>query len=160
LKSFAARTTTHVLDNGWTFILVERPVAPVFSFATVANVGAAQESPGITGLAHMFEHMAFKGTPNIGTSDYAAEARALDAEESAYEAYQAEKQSLHSDAKRVEELWRAFKEQEAAAEKFVVREEFSDIVEREGGVGVNASTNSDTTNYFYSLPANKTELFA
>jgi len=77
LKSFEAKTKVHVLQNGWTFIIVERPVAPVFSFATVADVGSAQEVPGITGLAHMFEHMAFKGTEKIGTTDIAAEKTAL-----------------------------------------------------------------------------------
>ncbi|MEM8962121.1 MAG: insulinase family protein, partial [Acidobacteriota bacterium] len=60
LSDFEDRTTVHTLENGWTFILVERPVAPVFSFATFVDVGSAQEVPGITGLAHMFEHMAFK----------------------------------------------------------------------------------------------------
>ena len=43
LASFEARTTVHVLPNGWTFIICERPGAPVFSFATQADVGAAQE---------------------------------------------------------------------------------------------------------------------
>ena len=79
LAGFEERTTLHRLDNGWTFVIVE----PVFSFATLVNVGAAQEVPGITGLAHMFEHMAFKGTPNFGTSNYEAEKRALEAMEAA-----------------------------------------------------------------------------
>jgi predicted Zn-dependent peptidase len=70
LASFEQKTTVHTLDNGWTFILVRRPLAPVFSFATYVDVGSAQEVPGITGLAHMFEHMAFKGTPTIGTTDF------------------------------------------------------------------------------------------
>ncbi len=72
LADFEARTTVHRLDNGWTFLIVERPVAPVFSFATYVDVGSAQEVPGITGLAHMFEHIAFKGTPEIGTTDWEA----------------------------------------------------------------------------------------
>ena len=67
------KVTVHTLENGWTFIIYERPVAPVFSFATYVDVGSAQEVPGITGLAHMFEHMAFKGTPNIGSKNYKAE---------------------------------------------------------------------------------------
>ena len=53
LKSFEERTTVHKLANGWTFLLVERPTAPVFSFCTLADVGSAREVPGITGLAHM-----------------------------------------------------------------------------------------------------------
>ena len=60
-------STVHTLPNGYTFLILERPGAPVFSFATRVDVGSAQEVPGITGLAHMFEHMAFKGTPRLGT---------------------------------------------------------------------------------------------
>src|SRR6185369_11721223 len=101
LKSFEAKTTVHVLKNGWTFLLVERHEAPVFSFFTVADVGSAQEVPGITGLAHMFEHMAFKGTENIGTTNYPAEKQAIDAMEAAYQAYQAERLSPKADPKKV-----------------------------------------------------------
>ena len=84
LESFEQRVTEHTLQNGWTFILVERPVAPVFAFMTRVNVGSAQEGAGVTGLAHMFEHMAFKGTPRLGTTDYAKEKVALEELEQAY----------------------------------------------------------------------------
>ena len=43
-----------------------------------ADVGAAQDPKGLSGLAHMFEHMAFKGTPQIGTTNYPAEKKLLD----------------------------------------------------------------------------------
>src|SRR5512134_158909 len=87
LASFEKRITLKKLDNGLTLIVCERPTAPVFSFFTHVDVGGAQEVPGITGLAHMFEHMAFKGTDSIGTMDYAAEKAALDKVEAAYRAY-------------------------------------------------------------------------
>ncbi len=160
LADFEAKTSVHVLDNGWTFIIVERPVAPVFSFATVVNVGGAQEVPGITGLAHMFEHMAFKGTPNIGTTDYQAEQKALDEVETAYLAYEAARRSQQPDPEEVERLHAVFKEKEEKAGEYIVANEFGDIVEREGGVGLNAFTNSDHTVYAYSFPANRIELFA
>ncbi len=160
LADFESKTSVHVLDNGWTFIIVERPVAPVFSFATVVNVGGAQEVPGITGLAHMFEHMAFKGTPNIGTTDYQAEKKALEEVEVAYQTYELKRRDPLADPKEVEALHAAYKEKEEAAGKFVVANEFGDIVEREGGVGLNAFTNSDHTVYAYSFPANRIELFA
>jgi predicted Zn-dependent peptidase len=160
LESFEARTTVHTLDNGWTFILVERPVAPVFSFATFVDVGSAQEVPGITGLAHMFEHMAFKGTPNIGTNDYEAEKKAIAGLEEAYLAWQAERMQLAPDEARLGELRAAFEAAQTAAEQFVVPNEFGEIIDRAGGVGLNAFTNADLTGYFYSLPANRTELFA
>jgi len=158
LASFEKKTTEHVLENGWTFILVDRDAAPVFSFATFANVGGAQEVPGITGLAHMFEHMAFKGSQNIGTTDYEAEAEALEEVEVAYSALQTARLA-GANADEVDRLQKLFKEKEAAAQEHVVVNEFGDILDRAGGTGLNAFTNSDFTGYFYSLPANKFELF-
>lgn len=160
LEAFENRTTVHTLDNGWTFIIVERDVAPVFSFATIADVGGAQEVPGITGLAHMFEHMAFKGTPNIGTSDYEAEKKALEKLEEAYQTWQAERFKAKPDQEKLSQLWDEFKAIQEEAADYVVANEFGDIIDREGGTGLNAGTASDLTVYFYSLPANKVELFA
>ena len=160
LESFEKRVTQHRLKNGWTFIIVERPVAPVFSFLTRVNVGSAQESVGQTGLAHMFEHMAFKGTPNIGTTDYEAEKKALEELEAAYQAYQQEKLLPQSNPERVKELFEAFKIRQREASQYVVKNEFGDIIEREGGVNLNAFTGADVTGYFYALPSNKVELFA
>ncbi len=160
LKDFEARTTVHVLPNGWTFILVRRPEAPVFSFQTVVDVGSAQEVTGITGLAHMFEHMAFKGTHDIGTRDYAAEKGAIEEQEAAYQAYQAARLARHPDDKHVQALFAEFKKKQAAADQYVVKNEFDDILSSAGGVGLNAFTAADETAYFYSLPSNKAELFA
>ncbi len=160
LDSFEKRVTQHTLKNGWTFILVERPVAPVFSFITRVNVGSAQEGAGQTGLAHMFEHMAFKGTPRIGTKDYQAEKVALVALEESYQAYQTEKFSRNADPEKVKSLYDTFKQRQREASQYVIKNEFGEIIEREGGVALNAFTGADVTGYFYSLPANKVELFA
>jgi predicted Zn-dependent peptidase len=160
LASFERRTTVHKLANGWTFLIVERPGAPVFGFCTVVDVGSAQEVTGITGLAHMFEHMAFKGTPNIGTRDWPGEQKALAAVEASYQAWQTERLSKRPDPKKLETLLADFRQKQKDAARFVVHDEFDDILSREGGVGMNASTGSDDTDYFYSLPANKLELFA
>ena len=62
LASFEKRTTVKVLPNGLTLIVCERPEAPVFSFYTLVDAGSADDPQGASGLAHMFEHMAFKGT--------------------------------------------------------------------------------------------------
>ncbi len=160
LGSFEQHVTEHTLQNGWTFILVERPVAPVFSFMTRVNVGSAQEGAGRTGLAHMFEHMAFKGTPRLGTKNYPAEKEALTALEEAYQAYQTEKFSGQADPEKVKSLFEVFKQRQQEASQYVIKNEFGDIIEREGGVALNAFTGADVTGYFYSLPANKVELFA
>ncbi len=159
LESFERNVTEYTVKNGWTFILVERPVAPVFAFMTAVNVGSAQEGTGRTGLAHMFEHMAFKGTPRLGTKNYKEEKKALEELERAYMAYQEAKLSAQPDVQRVEDLSNVFKGKQEAAAKFVQKNAFGDIVEREGGVALNAFTGADVTGYFYALPANKIELF-
>ncbi len=159
LASFEQKVTEYTVKNGWTFILVERPVAPVFAFMTAVNVGSAQEDTGRTGLAHMFEHMAFKGTPRLGTRNYKEEQKALEELERAYQAYQEARLNSASDAQHVEHLLNIYKRKQEAAATFVKKNEFSDVVEREGGVAVNAFTGADVTGYFYALPANKIELF-
>src|SRR5438874_5112185 len=87
VASFEKRITVKKLANGLTVIILERPEAPVFSFFTHVDAGSVQDPMGKTGLAHMFEHMAFKGTDKIGTTNYAAEKEALAKVETAYAEY-------------------------------------------------------------------------
>ncbi|HSA92930.1 MAG TPA: pitrilysin family protein [Terriglobales bacterium] len=161
LASFEKRITVKKLENGLTVLICERPEAPVFSYFTHVDVGAVQEVPGITGLAHMFEHMAFKGTDKIGTKDYAQEKAALEKVEQAYAAYDRERlKRVGRDESKVKELEKAWKDAIAEADQYALPDEFEEIIERDGGVGVNAFTNWDETGYFYSLPANRLELWA
>ena len=90
LKSFEQRTTVKVLPNGLTLIICERHEAPVFSYTTFIDAGDVNDPSGESGLAHMFEHLAFKGTTQIGTKDYPAEKVALEKVEAANDAYEAE----------------------------------------------------------------------
>jgi len=161
LASFEKRVTTKTLDNGLTVIVCERPVAPVFSFFTHVNAGAVQEEMGQTGLAHMFEHMAFKGTDTIGTKDYAKEKVALAKVEEAFLDYDAERRKPSGrDEKKVAEREKAWRDAMAEADRYVVSNEFGQIIERTGGVGMNAFTNWDETGYFFSMPGNRLELWA
>jgi predicted Zn-dependent peptidase len=161
LASFEKRVTVKTLSNGLTLIVLERPEAPVFSFFTHVNAGSAQEVPGITGLAHMFEHMAFKGTDRIGTSDFAAEKAALAKVEAAYAAYDSERRrTVGRDEAKVAATEKAWKDAMAEADRYVKANEFGEIIDREGGTGLNAFTSNDETGYFYSLPANRLELWA
>lgn len=161
LASFSKRLTEHRLKNGLTFLIYERPTAPVVSFFTYVNVGAAQEVPGITGLAHMFEHMAFKGTSTIGTTDWEAEKKALARVDEAYHALFRERTRRGGgDPENLKRLQKEFVDAQEAADAFIKKNEFGEIIDREGGVGLNAGTSSDQTVYFYSLPANKVELWA
>lgn len=163
LASFEKRTTVKKLANGLTIVICERPEAPVFSFFTHVDTGSVQDPMGKTGLAHMFEHMAFKGTDTIGTRDYAGEKVALAKVEEAYAAYIAERdQSVGRDERKLAQLEQNWKDAIAAADKFsaAYNNEFGKIVEGEGGEGMNASTSWDETEYFYSFPINRLELWA
>jgi predicted Zn-dependent peptidase len=161
VASFEKRITVKKLSNGLTLVICERPEAPVFSFFTMVDAGSVQDPIRATGLAHMFEHMAFKGTDKIGTTDYAAEKPLLAKVEVAYAAYIAERdKSVGRDEAKLKQLEKAWKDARQAADKYVKSNEFSKIVEQNGGEDVNASTNYDSTNYEYSLPANRLELWA
>jgi len=161
LATFEKNVTVHKLENGLTFLIYERPVAPVFSYFTHVDVGSAQETLGITGMAHMFEHMAFKGTTRIGTTDAKSEAAALAKVDEAWQALHAERSRLGGpDPERLKELEEEFREAQEKAGKYIKANEFGEIIDREGGVGLNAFTNTDETGYFFSLPANKFELWS
>jgi len=109
----------------------------------------------------MFEHMAFKGTDTIGTKDYPAEKAALEKVEQAYSAYLRERDKrIDRDENKVKELETAWQNAVKDANQYVIPNQFTEIVERNGGEDLNASTDLDETNYYYSLPANRFELWA
>lgn len=155
-----SRVSEFTLSNGMKFIVLERHKAPVASFHTYADVGSVQETKGITGLAHLFEHMAFKGTDKIGTRNYAKERTALEKVEQAYAAWQQEKRKgAKADPEKLKALEQAFENAQEEAGKFVAANEFGEAVERAGGRGLNATTSADWTRYFFSLPSSHLELW-
>jgi predicted Zn-dependent peptidase len=161
LKSFEQKITTKVLPNGLTLIVCERPEAPVFSYTTFIDAGDVNDPSGESGLAHMFEHLAFKGTSEIGTTDYAAEKVALAKVEEANNAYEAEYlKPVGRDPQKLAELKKAFVAAQAEAHKYVIPNQFTDVAERAGAHGLNASTGLDETMYFWSMPENRLELWA
>jgi predicted Zn-dependent peptidase len=161
LAGFEKKTTVKVLPNGLTLIVCERPEAPVFSYYTLVDAGSADDPQGASGLAHMFEHMAFKGTPQIGTTNYPAEKVALAKVETAFAAYDAEyRKIVGQDPARLAQLKKAFEDAQAEAEKYVIPNQFSEIAEENGVVGMNASTEEDSTQFFWSMPENRLELWA
>ncbi|HAW78318.1 MAG TPA: peptidase M16, partial [Balneola sp.] len=159
LAEFEKKVTEFTLDNGLHFIIIERHEAPVASFYTHVNVGGADEPVGNTGIAHIFEHMAFKGTKYIGTTNWDEEKKVIAEMDETYKAWLQEKFSSNPDENILSEKWAKFEELQEKAKTFVVNNEFSEITQNNGGTGLNASTGSDLTNYYYSLPSNKAELW-
>jgi len=150
-----------VLPNGLTLIICERPEAPVFSYFTIVNAGDANDPGGESGIAHMFEHLAFKGTKDIGSTDYAAEKVALAKVEATYAAYDAEyRKRVGQDPAKLKQLKAEFDAAEQAANKFVIPNEFTELADANGASGLNAETSLDATQYFWSMPSNRLQLWA
>lgn len=151
------KVTEFSLENGLKFIVLERHEAPVVSFITYADVGGVNEPVGKTGVAHFLEHLAFKGTTKIGTTNYAAEKELLNQLDAISDRIKAAEKANRP--AEVAKLQAEFARVEAEAAKYVIQNQFGQIVQQSGGVGLNATTSADATRYFYSFPANKLELW-
>jgi predicted Zn-dependent peptidase len=160
LKEFEKHVTEFTLANGLHFIVLERHEAPVVSFHTYVNAGSVDDPAGKTGLAHMFEHMAFKGTEAIGTKNWPEEKKALAGVEDALDRLDQEKRKgPRVDPKKITALDADVKTAVEKADSYVVPNLYPTIIEENGGVGLNAGTSYDSTEYFYNLPANRVELW-
>jgi predicted Zn-dependent peptidase len=166
--SLADRVIEHKLANGLTVLMVERHQTPVVSINITFAVGGINEQVGQTGIAHFYEHMAFKGTRTVGTKDYEKEKPILD--ELALVGTELDQRqrelALHNEGGTTEEraavasLQQRFTELQARASQYVVGNELALLYQRHGGVGFNASTGKDLTRYTISLPANRLPLWA
>jgi predicted Zn-dependent peptidase len=160
LTEFEKKVSEFTLPNGLHFLVVERHEAPVVSFHTYVNAGSIDDPAGSTGLAHMFEHMAFKGTENIGTTDWPREKKAMEEIERTYDELEAERaKGPHANRVTLETLEGALKIAINRAQDYVASNEYTRIVEENGGAGLNAGTGVAATEYYYSLPSNRIELW-
>src|SRR3954465_4380389 len=66
----SVKFTEHKLKNGLRVILSEDHSAPTYSISVTYNVGSRDEKPGRTGFAHLFEHMMFQGSQNVGKGEH------------------------------------------------------------------------------------------
>ena len=160
-KDLEKQVVEKTLPNGLKVLILPRPQAPVTSFVTYADVGGVNEIQNATGLAHMFEHMAFKGTTTIGTLDIARK-RPPWPKDTAFNALRAERlRRPKPDPEKLKQLETAFKKDQEEAQKFSDTGAFDKILEINGASGPNAAfTGFDQTVYHYSLPSNKLELWA
>lgn len=162
------------LSNGMTMLMVERRDEPTIAAGWVVHVGSANERPGITGIAHLFEHMMFKGTTNLGTKDAPRDLGIIAEQERVRNLMRAEesrmrelwrKGELDDPTKpenftpRYRELQEEFKKLIAAQREILVKNEFDRIYTAAGASGMNAFTYYDMTGYFINVPANKLQLW-
>jgi predicted Zn-dependent peptidase len=163
-----------VLDNGMRLLLVPRKGDPNIAAGWVARVGSVNEHPGITGLSHLFEHMMFKGTKTIGTTNIDENLKLIKEMDDVRAQIRQEQQSLIlkarlgeiTDAKdpkyrseRYNGLLTRFDELTKREKELMVKDEFDRVYTTAGGSGMNAGTSNDFTVYFINVPANKLELW-
>jgi predicted Zn-dependent peptidase len=157
----ADRVREHTLANGMKLLLVERHTSPTVAAWIRFRVGAVDERSDERGIAHLLEHMLFKGTKTLGTTDYAAEKPLLDRIETVAQQLLLEKARREKgDQELIKKLEGELAALEKEAGKYVVKEEFAQLYNRNGGANYNAYTSSDGTTYLISLPSNKLELWA
>ena len=162
------------LPNGMRLLLVERHDEPTVSGGWVAHVGSSNERLGITGIAHLFEHMMFKGTPTIGTKDYKKDLEIIAAQERIRDEMRQEERKMRVEYRhgiiddllkpenktaRYRELEKEFNRLITDQRDVLVKNEFDRIYSGAGGSSMNAFTSEDMTAYFVNVPANKLELW-
>lgn len=151
------------LDNGMRALLLPRPGAPTVSAVIQFGIGGVHERLGTTGVAHVLEHMLFKGTETIGTIDVQAERALFERADSVHRRVLAVKPAAARDSPgarlEFERLESVLDSIEDEARNFVVSNEFDRILTRVGAQGLNATTTNESTRYFVELPSNRLELF-
>lgn len=153
IENFQNHVQMRTLPNGLRVLFYKRGIAPVFSGAVVVRVGGSDELPGHTGIAHMFEHMAFKGTSTIGTSNYPRE-KVLLAELEKIAAATDGATQLSGDQKQ------RWNEITAELKTLWEPDAFTREYEKRGASGMNATTSTELTSYFVSLPSVSFEFWA
>jgi predicted Zn-dependent peptidase len=148
------------LDNGLTVLMYERHQAPVVSLNMRFKVGSVDEVSGLTGIAHLLEHMLFKGTQKLGTRDWEAERKVIAELERVGSELDAERaKGEQADPGKVKQLQGELQRLQAEESRFIVKDELDQLYTSEGGVGLNAATSQDSTYYVVNLPSNKLELW-
>jgi predicted Zn-dependent peptidase len=162
------------LDNGMQVLMVERHDAPTIMASIFARVGSSNETTGITGISHLFEHMMFKGTETIGTIDIKRDREIMAQLDSLRVLMRAEElimrenlrrgkieDMLDPEAKtpRYREIETVFDSLILEQRQLIVKDQLDELYSKHGGYFLNAFTSEDMTGYFIRLPKNKIELY-
>jgi predicted Zn-dependent peptidase len=159
-QGFSDKVKEFTLSNGLRFFVYERHQVPTFAGMIMVKVGSVDERKGETGLAHFFEHMAFKGTPVMGTRDYEKEKPVLEEMDRIGDELTAEYlKGAQADQAKMKSLKDRLIKLQEEHRKFVVKDELDKIYSENGGEFLNASTGPDSTQYFVMLPSNRLELW-
>ena len=145
------------LPNGMLFLIVERHTTPQVACRLSIRAGSALEENGKTGIAHLLEHMMFKGTKNFGSMDYLKDQQLQEQIEAAYQSVLEEERKREPDRRRIRENLAEMERLRREVQKIYVPQAFSSQLGRNGAVDVNAFTTKDQTQYTVSVPSDMLE---
>ena len=156
---------SHKYPNGLRLLVVERPDSPTVSTQLRFCVGGVDDPKGQTGIAHLLEHMMFKGTETMGVTDREKEKPLLDRLDALWAELDAENERVRSpfakpDEEKVTRLRSEIEKVTNEHRALVVKDELWQAYQRVGGQGLNASTGEDSTQYFVELPKNQLDMWA
>lgn len=152
------------LDNGLRIFVLERPTVPTFTGLYQFRVGGAFDPKGRSGIAHLLEHMMFKGTESVGILDRERERVIMERLSKLWARLDSELEREdapfeEADQERISELREEIEKLSAEHKKLIVKNEYDEIMTRAGGNYLNASTSHDATTYFVELPSNRLEFW-
>src|SRR5262245_29031690 len=163
------------LGNGMRWLLFESHESPTINAGWLARVGSVNERPGMTGISHFFEHMMFKGTRTIGTTNIEADLKLIEEQERLREQMREEQVVMRerlrkgeiddlakpeNKSPRYRELEQQFDALVLKQRETIVKDHMDQIYTTNGGEFLNAGTDQDATTYFLRIPANRMELWA
>ena len=166
--------TELTLDNGLKMLLVERHEQPTVAACLIFDVGSCNDPAGTSGIAHLFEHMMFKGSRVIGTTDFEQEWKIIQEQDALRAEMNAEMDRMRLMKRRGQindvldpaqwtpaysEMKQRYDELIAKERKLVKDNELDQIYSKHGGAMLNAGTSNDLTIYYVQLPSNKLELY-
>lgn len=145
----------YTLSNGLKVYMSVNKEEPTITAYVAVRAGAKHDPPESTGLAHYFEHMMFKGTPNVGTLNWEEEKKFIDQIEQLFEQYRAE-----TDPSARAAIYRKIDSLSYEASKLAIPNEYDKMMKHLGSKGTNAATSYDYTFYIENIPSNQLENWA
>ena len=155
VKGDPLKAKIYTLDNGMKVYMTVNKEQPRIQANIAVKVGGKNDPSETTGLAHYFEHLMFKGTPNFGTADYEAEKVLLDQIEALFEVYRVTEDETERAA-----IYHKIDSISYLASDYFIPNEYDKLMSFIGSEGTNAYTSTDMTVYVEQIPSNQIENWA
>lgn len=145
-------TRIYTLKNGLKVYLSKNTETPRIQTLIAVKAGSTYDPSETTGLAHYLEHMMFKGTSKIGTTDWEKESKLIEEISYLYEQYR-----TTFDDTRKKDIYHKIDSISAIAATYAVANEYDKLVSLIGATNTNAYTSNEETVYMNDIPSNELE---